>query len=166
MATLAELIAESQAKYPEAFAKLGNTAFSNLDPDIQVGINQNIQQNASTIRSIFPSGTSGLNDFIKQQSLNITNLFKLGVSTTQRSQEIETLRDNTQAGFDQALKNDNYLLDKITESVQNTTRILGISEKGEAGSPFDFLTNNPIAFGLGAGGLAIGALALILVLRR
>ena len=167
MATLAELIAQSQEKYPEAFAKLGNTAFSNLNPGLQVGINQNIQQNAANIRSIFPANSTGLSDFIRQQSLNITNLFKLGVATTQRAEETSFL-----AG---ALTSEKETLNKriddsfnFTKEVQDQLGNIDTQLRNavkDAGSSFDFLTNNPIAFGLGAG-LVVGALALILVLKR
>jgi len=79
LVTLAELIAQSQAAFPEAFQKAaGPSGFSLLAPEIQVAAAQTVSERAAITRSIFPVGTPGLTEFIQQQSLDIVNLFKLG----------------------------------------------------------------------------------------
>lgn len=56
-------------------------------------------------------------------------------------------------------------LSKLGESVTEASVAAGQATASQS-NPLSFLTNNPLLFGLGAGGLAVGAIALFILLKR
>ena len=174
MVTLAELIAESKAANPDAFAKFGSNAFVNLNPNLQVSIANAVNAQAQSIRNL-TGGASGTNDFIRSQAVNIQNLFRLGQSQIDISNALEENVKIRESQRKETFASINGLADAVASINERTSKqltelgdsVMDISKKQNASdNPLGFLTNNPIAFGLGAGGLAVGALALFLILRK
>lgn len=173
MGLLEDLIAASQAAFPDAFQEAaGPSGFSLLSPEIQVATVEAVTERAALTRSIFPTGTTGLTEFIKQQSLDITNLFKLGsasVDITTALNEQITIREDQLARTQESIRNNQILQTNINESFTNTLGDISnaLGDIGKGGfDPIKFFTDNPLLGGIGVGGLLVGGVVLFLVLKR
>lgn len=172
MVTLAELIAQSQAAFPGAFLKAaGPTGFSLLPAETQVSAAEVIAERATLTRSIFPTGTTGVTQFIREQSQDIVNLFKLGAASVDISgalSEQVQIREEQRVKTQEQISNLAIATGQINERLSIQVTELGESLKGISAGGFDpikFFTDNPLIGGIGIGGLLVGGVVLLLVLR-
>jgi len=173
MVTLAELIAQSQEAFSGAFLKAaGPTGFSLLPAETQVSAAEVIAERAALTRSIFPTGTTGVTQFIQQQSQDIVNLFKLGQASVDISgalSEQVQIREQQLSRTQEQIRNQGIAVGQINERLSRQVTELGQSisqlSTGEAFDPIKFFTENPIIGGIGIGGLLVGGLVLLIALR-
>ena len=99
-------------------------------------------------------------------------LFELGQASKNISSALNeqiTIRENQRAVDNEALRNQQIAQASINEQF---TKSLGdisqsFSEISQGGiDPLKFLTDNPLIGGIGIGGLTVGAVVLLLLLRR
>jgi len=173
MVTLAELIAQSQAAFPGAFLEAaGPTGFSLLPAETQVSAAEIIAERAALTRSIFPTATTGITQFIQEQSQDIVNLFKLGAASVDISgalSEQVQIREAQLARTQEQIRNQNIAVEQINERLSRQVTQLGESitdlSRGQAFDPIKFFTENPIIGGIGIGGLLVGGAVLLIALR-
>jgi len=134
----------------------------------QVAQSVSFQQALSTFQNILGGGE--LPETFRQ-SVTTSNLIGLG-EAQQRAKidrdEQRILNEQRQVQSSEATAIERKRLTDINESLSTRITELGQSLQGGAGGfdPFKFLTDNPLLGGIGIGGLAAGAVILLLVLRR
>jgi len=106
-----------------------------------------------------------------RQSVTSTNLIGLGEASNNLSTAINeqiTIRENQRATDNEAAQNRQIAQTSINEgfttSLGDLTKSLGDIGKGGF-DPIKFLTDNPIIGGIGIGGLLVGGVVLLVVLK-
>ena len=159
-----------------------NTAtFSGASGGSLFGSNESITSGESTNQIIDYSRQLEVENSLSKTSLfnnlqiNNRNLENLGLASLDIS---KALNDNIairEKQREETFASINGLADivaSINERVSGQLQDLGqaVTDVSKAqdgtGNPLDFMFKNPILFGLGAGGLAVAGVALLLVLRR
>jgi hypothetical protein len=174
MVTLAEAIAESQAKFGDAFVKVaGTSGFSTLSPQRQVAAAQAVNERAENTRRIFAPSPER-QQFIRGQSQDIVNLFKLGSASQDLSGAIAQqaqVREEQRAETFSSINSLSEIVGQVNERLSTQVTNLGesVQQASSAASgkdnPLGFLTQNPLLFGLGVGGLAVAGIVLIIALK-
>ncbi len=137
---------------------------------IASGISPTIIQD--TINKI--AATSRLLSFDVQTQVqqNLLGLGEASIDISQALNEQITIREQQRARDQEALRNQALLTESINQRLSQQVTQLGtsltdLSKVSQTGfNPLKFLTDNPLIGGIGIGGLAVGAVVLLLVLRR
>ena len=93
--------------------------------------------------------------------------FSSGISSALN--ENITIREEQRARTNEAINNNTLFTDSVNQRLSQNVQELGDSIKniGQGGfDPLKFLTDNPLIGGIGIGGLAVGAIVLLLVLKK
>lgn len=177
MVTLAEAIAASQAKFGDAFVKAaGPSGFSLLAPDRQVAAAQSVSQRAAATRSIFAPSPQR-QQFIRGQSQDIVNLFKLGSASQDISSALNqniAIRESQRAETNQSISSLEGFITDVSQRVPTMSagtddgNIFGklgadiqqalTGNRDFLGSPFGAISSTALLVG--------GGIALLLLLRR
>lgn len=137
-----------------------------LFPDVP--LSPAVEQQRTTLQSFLLSGTLPPSQF---QATTIQNLLGLGQASIDISQALSeqvTIREQQRAFDQEALRNTQIAIGQINERVSRQLIELGESFKGISTAGFDpikFFTDNPLIGGIGIGGLAVGGVILLLLLR-
>ena len=135
----------------------------------QVAASESFQQAATIFQNILSGGE--LPETFRQR-ITTENLLGLGQASLDISSALNeqiTIREQQLAKTTEAIRNQAIATESINERLgQQVTQIgksLGDISKGQF-DPFKFLTDNPLIGGIGIGGLAVGAVVLLLLIRR
>jgi len=99
-------------------------------------------------------------------------LFNLGEASKTLSDTINeqiTIRENQRAADQEQARNQQILQTSINEQFTNSLADLSksLGDIGQGGfDPIKFFTDNPLIGGIGIGGLAVGAVVLLVLLRK
>jgi len=158
MVTLAQAIDISRQRFPSQF----QTGFVSLPSRLQVDIAQAVSSKAAEIRAAIPA-SPGRATFIQGAATDVGNLFLLGQSQIEQSAALA--RQSTQ--INTSLDTVKDFVSSINERLSGQVTSLGesVSQVGD-GDPFQFIKDSPFLSGIGTGGLIVGGIALLLLLRR
>ena len=128
------------------------------------------QQSLSRIQNILAGGE--LPETFRQ-SITTQNLLGLGQASVDISSALSeqiAIREQQRVQTNEAIANQAARIGQINERVSTQLTQLGNSLKnigsGQGFEPLKFLTDNPLLGGIGVGGLAVGGIVLLLLLRR
>lgn len=78
------------------------------------------------------------------------------------------IREQQRSADNEALQNQAIALGQVNERLSSQVTELGksLGDIGSGANPLKFLTDNPLIGGIGIGGLAVGGIVLLLLLRR
>lgn len=102
---------------------------------------------------------------------NVANLIGLGEASIQISSALNeniTIREQQRAIDTEAVRNQQIQINTLNERLSSQLQELGESFSNIGSGDFDpikFFTDNPLIGGIGIGGLAVGAVVLLLVLK-
>jgi len=134
----------------------------------QVALSPSFQQAANIFQNILSGGE--LPETFRQ-SVTTENLLGLGQASkdiTSALNEQIAIRERQRAETVEAIKNQQIFTTAVQEQANNSFKELtqSLKDVGQGGfDPIGFLTDNPLIGGIGIGGLAVGAVVLLLVLR-
>ena len=121
--------------------------------------------------------TQAITNLIKNSFVDVTNrnLIALGDASRDASRALEDeriVRENQRKEDNESAQNRQIQINQLNERLSLQVQELGqslseLSESFSSGSfdPIKLLTDNPLIGGIGIGGLAVGAVVLLLVLR-
>ena len=123
--------------------------------------------------SIIQDSTSIILENLKKSFFDVTrfNLLALGEASLDISQALNeniTIREQQRAIDVERVSNQQIQINQLNERLSKQVQELGdaLKDIGSGGfDPIKFFTDNPIFLGLGIGGLAVGGVVLLLVLR-
>ena len=123
--------------------------------------------------SIIQDSTSIILENLKKSFFDVTrfNLLALGEASLDISQALNeniTIREQQRAIDVESVANQQIQINQLNERLSKQVQELGdaLKDIGSGGfDPIKFFTDNPIFLGLGIGGLAVGGVVLLLVLR-
>ena len=123
--------------------------------------------------SIIQDSTSIILENLKKSFFDVTrfNLLALGAASEDISLALNeniTIREQQRAIDVETVSNQQIQINQLNERVSRQLQELGDSLKDIGSGGFDiikFFTDNPIFAGIGIGGLAVGGVVLLLVLR-
>ena len=123
--------------------------------------------------SIVPGSTQTIIDNLKKSFFDVTrlNLIGLGEASVDISKALNeqiTIREQQRAIDVEAVSNQQIQINQLNERLSKQVSELGqaLSNLGSGGfDPIKFLFDNPIFAGIGIGGLAVGGVVLLLVLK-
>ena len=123
--------------------------------------------------SIIQDSTSIILENLKKSFFDVTrfNLLALGEASLDISQALNeniTIREQQRAIDVESVANQQIQINQLNERLSKQVQELGDALKNIGSGGFDpikFFTDNPIFLGLGIGGLAVGGVVLLLVLR-
>jgi len=127
-------------------------------------------QQAATIFQNILSGGELPETF--RESVTSRNLLGLGEASIDISNALSqqvAIREEQLARTQEAIRNQQILTDSINERLSRQTTQLGESLKDLSTSTFDpikFFTDNPLIGGIGIGGLVVGGVVLLILLKR
>lgn len=130
-----------------------------------------------TLQSSVPKVTT---DLFNKFTTSLSSIFMgatvereaLGLASIDISQALSeqiAIREQQRARDNEALQNTQIHIEQINERLSRQVTELGqsITDISKGGfDPIKFFTDNPILGGIGIGGLAVGAIVLLLVLKR
>lgn len=140
--------------------------------DIATSLSESFQSSLSIFNNIL-SGF-GLPE-TQRQALVTTNLIGLGEASLDISKALNeqiTIREDQLARTQESIRNQQIaqtsINEQFTSALGSLTKSLGDLGKGGVGGfdPIKFFTDNPLIGGIGIGGLAVGAVVLLLVLKK
>ena len=123
--------------------------------------------------SIIQDSTSIILENLKKSFFDVTRLNLIGLGeasidiSTALNEQI-TIREQQRAVDVESVANQQIQINQLNERLSKQVQELGqaLSNLGSGGfDPIKFFTDNPIFLGLGIGGLAVGGVVLLLVLR-
>ena len=126
-------------------------------------------QSAKTILDNILAGI-GLPLTQRQQTTD-TNLINLGFASLDISKALNeqvTIRENQLARTQESIRNNQILQTNVNESFTKTLGDISksLSDIGKGGfDPIKFFTDNPLIGGIGIGGLLVGGVVLLVVLK-
>jgi len=132
-------------------------------------LSSSFQQAASIFDSILSGGE--LPETFRE-SVTTTNLLGLGQASLDISSALNeqiTIRENQRATDQEAFTNQQILQTSINEGFTNALADISKSfgDIGKGGfDPIKFFTDNPLIGGIGIGGLAVGAVVLLILLKK
>jgi len=134
----------------------------------QVASSPIFQQSASIFQNILSGG--GLPESFKESvvSQNLIGLGQASLDISSALNEQITIRENQRKIDNESLQNTQLAIGQINErlSRQVTELSKSFSEINTGDfDPIKFFTDNPLIGGIGIGGLAVGAVVLLLVLK-
>ena len=134
----------------------------------QVSLSESFQSSLNIFQNILSGGE--LPETFRQAAVtrNLLGLGGAAVDISGALSEQVTIREQQRAFDQEALRNTQIQLEGINERLSRQVTELGQSLQGGAAGfdPIKFFTDNPLIGGIGIGGLAVGAVVLLLVLRR
>jgi len=127
-------------------------------------LSSSFQQAASIFQNILSGGE--LPETFRE-SVVTTNLIGLGQASLDISgalSEQVAIREEQLARTQESIRNNQILQTSINEQFTKALGDLGLGQGGF--DPIKFFTDNPLIGGIGIGGLAVGAVVLLLLLKR
>jgi len=137
---------------------------------IASGISPTIVQD--TIKRIAETSKLLTFDIQTQVQQNLAGLGEASLDISKALNEQITIREQQRAKDLESLRNQQIFTDTINERLSGQVTQLGASLTELSGAttggfdPLKFFTDNPLIGGIGIGGLAVGAVVLLLVLRK
>ena len=108
------------------------------------------------------------NSFFDVTRLKLTGLEEASFDISAALNENITIREDQRAVEQEAVRNQQIQINQLNERLSKQVQELGDALKDIGSGGFDiikFFTDNPIFAGIGIGGLAVGGVVLLLVLR-
>jgi len=118
---------------------------------------------------LFDRFTTSLSSVFTAASQERVLLGEASIDISQALSEQIAIREQQRVRDNEALQNTQIAIGQINERLSTQITELGDAFKDLSVSSFDpikLLTDNPIIGGIGIGGLAVGAIVLLLLLRR
>jgi len=120
------------------------------------------------LNRITESAATSTRDILQRQ--NITQLLgQASVDVTNALSENIQIREDQRARDNEAVANQQIQINQINERLSGQVTDLGQSLEdlaSGASNPLEFLTQNPLFLGLGIGGIAVGAIVLLLLIKK
>lgn len=136
----------------------------------QVSLSESFQSSLNIFSNILSGGE--LPETFRE-SIVTQNLLGLGQASIDISgalSEQVAIREQQLAKTQEAIRNQQLLTESINERLSGQVTELGKAFSGLSGGngfdPIKFFTDNPLIGGIGIGGLAVGAVVLLLVLKK
>lgn len=100
---------------------------------------------------------------------NLLGLGQASIDISQALSEQVTIREEQLARTQEAIRNQQIFTDEVNQRLSQQATELGqsLGDIGQGGfDPIKFFTDNPLIGGIGIGGLAVGAVVLLVLLRK
>ena len=137
--------------------------------DIQTAASESFQQAFVTFQTILSGGGLPETQFEAVTTQNLLGLGQASIDISTALNEQIAIRERQRIIDTQALQNTQLAIGQINERLSTQISELGKSLTGiSTGTGFDpikFFTDNPLIGGIGIGGLLVGGVVLLLVLR-
>lgn len=134
----------------------------------QVAASTSFQQAATIFQNILSGGELPETFRESVTTLNLLGLGEASLDISGALSEEVAVRERQRIEITDAIKRQEVFTTQVNERLSQQVTQLGESLKTGAGGfdPIKFFTENPLFLGLSVGGLAVGAVVLLLVLRK
>lgn len=137
-----------------------------LFPDVP--LSPAVEQQRTTLQTFLFSGTLPPSQFEAVTTRNLLGLGQASIDISQALSEQVAIREQQRTKDNEALQNTQIALGQINERLSRQVTELGQLFGGITATGFDplkFLTDNPLIGGIGIGGLLVGGVVLLVLLR-
>jgi len=127
------------------------------------------EQQRTTLQTFLFSGQLPPTQTEAVVTQNLLGLGRASIDISQALSEQVTIREQQRAFDQETARNTQIALGQVNERLSRQITELGDSLSGISTGGFDpikFFTDNPLIGGIGIGGLAVGAVVLLLLIKR
>ncbi len=171
MVELTDFLRNLQTQGLQSISNLGQgQTITRQSVSPQVSQSASFQSSLSIFDNILKGGQ--LPETFRQSTVtqNLLGLGQASIDISGALSEQVAIREQQRVQTNEALENQAIALGQVNERLSTQIQEIGNSLKnigsGQGFDPLKFFTDNPILGGIGIGGLAVGAVVLLLVLRK